>query len=58
MHWEYLTIQWGPSETWQGIGGKDALDAMLNSQGQEGWELVTAVQVGGDTQYVFRQPAR
>jgi hypothetical protein len=58
--WEHLTIDQCEGESWQGNDPQVSLDAMLNSQGSGGWELVAVVPLpeSGCFRYVFKQPAK
>jgi hypothetical protein len=55
--WTHLSIDWCDGTSWQGSDAQTSLDAMLNSQGELGWELVAAVglQTPGCVRYLLKR---
>lgn len=47
--YEYQIKHWGPRHTESLVSGPDGLQALLNHEGAEGWELVSALPGGTDT---------
>lgn len=55
MQWEYRTLKLHAQQGWGGEFDAQAFDRMLDEHGEQGWELVSALDtglVGGGTRYV------
>ena len=50
--WEYVAILWSERGTWSGAGGHAGLQDMLETQGADGWELVSVLQGPTGEQHV------
>ena len=56
MKWEYKTLKLGASGFWGGKVDENEMEQYMNQLGQQGWELVTAVDTNkayGETRDIF-----